>query len=562
MAIIINLPETIQVANGSSMSSLSFSHRSPDHQDCQEGPMRHRRSRARSSLVLMCLFIFFVGATTPTLFFLHQGSRLLSSLSRTVVVSTANETSTIPSIKDENQYTQDEPSSTSSPLHRPLAILHIGPRKTATTTIQYVLNHETTKYYLQDQDHFVYYGKGGSKSFLEHGAREYLRDCLVLELPGACATKAPDWLAFVTDVQATRLQILDNNMNTNNNITNTTTNLNRGGIVISDEALSQILVQDDEPLHFLKEALAGFEIRIVATYRHHYEWLLSEYNQEYKRYKQGNNSLTLVDWYHFKQYVVPRRRQENLTPLTQEAVQHWRTVVDEVRIFNMHQGQGSIDLIQRFMCDMIPEAQHTCWQAQHSRSTHDDNGGTTRRRTSHKIMPLIAPLDHQQKSVSSMDAEYIAFKTFQKLGFLLKRAEVNLSMPGKNGTSHEGPKQAPPAAAAAVAPFNDEMIMTLDQFATQVQSFLTLWSSSIPKQCLKPFELEAILQKTLELQGDLLLLNNMGVGSTAQAQQDDRSISKAFQKEVNAGKYCNVDLEELWYIDSWQAFLNQTIRVF
>jgi hypothetical protein len=423
----------------------------------------------------------------------------------------------------------------------------------------------------------VYYGKGGNKSYLEHGARDYLRDCVVLGIPGACAIKAPDWLAFVTDVQDTRRQLLNNNINANSNLGNITsttsmTTTNNGGIVISDEALSQILVQNDVPLQFLKEALAGFEIRIVATYRHHFEWLLSEYNQEYKRYKQGNHSLTLVDWYHYKQYVVPRRRQENLTPLTKEAVQQWRTVVDEVRIFNMHQGNGSIDLIQRFMCEMIPEAQHTCWQAHNGRRNQDDDGGTTRRRSNHNQMPWTAPIGNQQKSVSSMDAEYIAFKTFQKLGILSERRRpVKLSTPATNKTNSEGRNQAPAAqphlaiASFDDGSFDDEMIVALDQFAKQVQSFLTLSSSSssssIPKQCLKPFELEAILQKTLELQGNLLILND-DVGGTAQEQQDYTSISKAFQKEVDAGKYCNVDLEKLWKQESWQAFMNQTVLVY
>ena len=47
----------------------------------------------------------------------------------------------------------------SSPFRRrPIAIIHIGPRKTASTAIQYVLKHNATQAYLE-KDNFLYLGK-------------------------------------------------------------------------------------------------------------------------------------------------------------------------------------------------------------------------------------------------------------------------------------------------------------------------------------------------------------------------------------------------------------------
>ena len=224
---------------------------------------------------------------------------------------------------------------TNAPM--PIIIIHIGPRKTATTYIQQSLFDVNKKHLAKDS--FVYIDKG------VNGKRLYEKD-------------------------------KDKRRNFENKLEEL--RLSGTNVILSDEKLSRIFITDKD-LYKLKYRLPGWRIRIVATYRRYFEWFLSEYDQEFMRNSKAIHmkSKTLINYY----------RTIDTNPLLKPLnISLWKSHFDDVYVFNMHNeiiieygknhttkatnskakkkyyGIKTLDnqLFTRFMCEAIPEATHVC----------------------------------------------------------------------------------------------------------------------------------------------------------------------------------------------------------
>ena len=123
----------------------------------------------------------------------------------------------------------------------PIMIVHIGPRKTGTSTIQLLL--EKSKEDLKVNS-FIYIDKE------DVCIREYF-------YKGEC--ERIETKSFENKLQ--RLHSSNKN------------------VILSSERLPRS-VRDDNDFRFLLNKLRNWDIRIVATYRRYFDWLLSEYTQE------------------------------------------------------------------------------------------------------------------------------------------------------------------------------------------------------------------------------------------------------------------------------------------
>jgi hypothetical protein len=228
----------------------------------------------------------------------------------------------------------------------PIAILHFGPRKTATTTIQFALTQNHSQQLLA-RDSLVYLGKNvrGQKSFYRTMARPHIFDCWLRNK--RCNTTAPHWNTFVQQVEQERL--LGHH------------------VILSDEGLHRFSSQvSHDTFHQFVNVFSKFShIRIVLGYRRLFEWMVSEYNQQMKDGSAAK--LDFVDWYHT---TTQRHSDHDSTApnkffslLEGATLQRYQTdVTNDISIFNLHDSSSSSTnaVMANVLCHTIPEAHHAC----------------------------------------------------------------------------------------------------------------------------------------------------------------------------------------------------------
>lgn len=222
---------------------------------------------------------------------------------------------------------------------RPIAIIHIGPRKTASTAIQYVLKHNATQTYLE-KDNFMYLGK----TIQQHWGSQmhsYMVSCVEDQhtLSDECRQDGR-WTNFTATLHHLKWQ--------------------RTNVILSDEGLLRFLSENPPALQLFADAFAGFDVRIVAAYRRYYQWLLSEYSQEVKPRKKMKLAQKLERLIRFDEWYHNKTQQSNSNevgkssayyPLDKSSLQPWLSVFRNVEIFNMHDGED-VNLIERFICSL------------------------------------------------------------------------------------------------------------------------------------------------------------------------------------------------------------------
>ena len=222
---------------------------------------------------------------------------------------------------------------------RPIAIIHIGPRKTASTAIQYVLEHNTTKAYLE-KDNFLYLGKS-IQQYWGSQMHAYMVNCVQDQrtLSDECRRDGR-WTNFTATLDHLKRQ--------------------RTNVILSEEGLLRFLSENPPALRMFADAFAGFDVRVVAAYRRYYEWLLSEYSQEVKPRKEMKMAKNVKRLVRFDEWYFNQTRQSDSIepekssayyPLDKDSLQPWLSVFQNVRVFNMHADEDA-NVIQRFICSL------------------------------------------------------------------------------------------------------------------------------------------------------------------------------------------------------------------
>lgn len=169
---------------------------------------------------------------------------------------------------DSNNNTTSNSANSTTREHRPILVLHVGPHKTGTSTIQCDLTY--FQHLLHEEASFTYIGrqyrecmhprvKSAAHSFGIDTRR--LISCLDRHDKEPCGSKK-EWAHLTKTLAALAAH--------------------RQNVIISDEAFSRMKI-NDRNLAFLHRALNQyFEVRVIIVYRHFYSWLLSQYNEHYK----------------------------------------------------------------------------------------------------------------------------------------------------------------------------------------------------------------------------------------------------------------------------------------
>jgi hypothetical protein len=220
---------------------------------------------------------------------------------------------------------------------RPLAILHIGPHKTGSTTLQ-TFTKKFVKELSQDGYEMPWVEiVGGWESQVQ------LATCFLKKQPPTAALVRP--VPYPCDprlVDAAR-KISERNR----------------GILISSEALDR----PDVNMTLLRDFLTPWDVTVVYVYRRFYSWMQSYHNQVGKTVQVLKALLAnRTDYLHgnindlFYQEFTNHSTAEYVDRFT--AAWKYQRVFHNLVVLNMH-GKNT-DLVQDFFCKAIPHAQNTC----------------------------------------------------------------------------------------------------------------------------------------------------------------------------------------------------------
>ena len=234
---------------------------------------------------------------------------------------------------------------------KPFLIVHVGPIKTATTSIQTDLTriNETLS-----RDNYFYAGRYYNPVFNEKTNKEVLNQSLspvidkFLRLFVAGPQSKRGIFNRTSSVEAFKEELA---------------NYKGRNIVISDETITKKGIRDPEAFAVLADAFGDeWNIHIVANYRRFFQWLPSTIYQEFRLDMLAHQEYK-IEWPALN--ASKGRRVKKLFPdlftkfhrFTHDLVWAVNDTLP-VKIFNLHEGEGSVT--KRFVCELLPNAPKSC----------------------------------------------------------------------------------------------------------------------------------------------------------------------------------------------------------
>jgi len=243
------------------------------------------------------------------------------------------------------------PSSTTT---KPYFVLHVGPPKTATTSIQCGLDLLSAD--LAKEDAYYFVGKRCprfSSGIMGNGEGGIPGHHLMMGLIDANPhSRGFERLKERMDYHRTR----GNHM------------------IFSIEAMSNHLVDRPETWKMFLSLFEGWNVRVVVAYRHYFDWIRSMYFQQHigKKYREkwpDQQGLAHPSFQTFLEYHLERWEKRDPSNdghswgqhLSLYALQYFGKHFDDVQIFDLHQ-EG--DVLTNFICQMVPNAVNMCRRLQ------------------------------------------------------------------------------------------------------------------------------------------------------------------------------------------------------
>jgi len=200
--------------------------------------------------------------------------------------------------------------------NRPILILHIGPPKTGSTTIQSFLR--------KDQRNGIL----AKSNFTFFECNEILRVYY--------STNITDWHRFSSCLDLVRGK----------------------NAIYSNEVFGKFFGSKQAHYDNLKELTKDWHVKIVFSYRRLFEWLPSFYYQRF----QGTSTWNKRDFTTFPQFFRKTKTQriEKFPPFgkkhpTQFLLEKFASHFDDIKVFNMNEDKYATGLVANFYCSVFPD---------------------------------------------------------------------------------------------------------------------------------------------------------------------------------------------------------------
>lgn len=284
---------------------------------------------------------------------------------------------------------------------KPFLILHIGPSKTGTTTLQ----KESVR--LQDElqkDGFVYLGRYASRSLRQPAkiAELFSNDDCLKEV----AVSLQQDSLTISSTSSVMPKSLPQCWKDRTQGIRDLYHAHNISIIISDEQFSyerqMISICNIDQAYYLPTLLKAlgqdWNIMVVATYRRYAEWLLSvakEVNQKVchnpqRPEGQWNGPKCWSIWQLVNTYRSTRTGDAFSYMNLDTTVPAWRKHGIPVRMLNLYATEGQ-SFIASMYCDVIPSAPNACAEACRKATNQDDrpNPNTTHRENVQSVMTTV-----------------------------------------------------------------------------------------------------------------------------------------------------------------------------
>ncbi|KAL3934261.1 MAG: hypothetical protein SGBAC_009983, partial [Bacillariaceae sp.] len=391
---------------------------------------------------------------------------------------------------------------------KPTILIHIGPPKTGTTTLQCHLGLNFAK--MVEQDNFYYLGTwyaplcglplGHNIPGFANAPRPMLLDCYAPHIHKEC-NKDERWNEFG--------ELIQHHYDLGHNL------------IVSDEMFHHHFQRED--VHRLKSLLeeSSWNVKIMYTYRHFYSSIPSMYHQlndPYATEKGMANAVEKTLWPSTDDgYRIRSFRESNDFVITNDMrrFSYWVEEFGTVQVFNMESTKG--DYLSSFLCTMMPEL-----KASNSCSSDD--------------VEVVVPTDAATADSSSRNDNGSA-KKFLHYDMLAVAAKDAGLLDGKNLQRSE--------------------VRDAVQHYCEENGWNDL-SNNFALDCLSDPELESFLQASLE---QAKMMQEYFLSTTSNQKQDwpllEEEIRTGFWKFAERKQFCSIDTVASLQGERWQTFFQQ-----
>mmetsp|Transcript_32718 Transcript_32718/g.79509 ORF Transcript_32718/g.79509 Transcript_32718/m.79509 type:complete len:523 (-) Transcript_32718:307-1875(-) len=431
----------------------------------------------------------------------------------------------------------------------PTLTLHVGPPKTATTSIQCGLHHWSEE--LAVEDSIYYIGKPCPRTGPLPNNETTLNGHKLLMCLIDGNTHCGGYDEFHKRLQRHKSVNHD--------------------VVYSNEGFANHLVDEDVAWDALKSLLKGWNVRIVIGYRHYFEWIRSLYYQQtlnkkfYKLNWPGQNGvgrshpsfLTYLD-YHLTRYETNDLSVDGGHSahsyghhLTLSTYKKYAKHFQDIQVLDLYTTttattdkttiDNSIGIITQFVCHMIPNTIKTCerikkdWTDSKAITSSNTAAGADATDNSHSnTSPGGTSTTIQRRASKSFDAQRIAEAAYE-IGYIdksmskekiVKQIEKELS---RRGMDNNSPTQLHDFLSCPSQSLEQRLIDASIQFEKNIRDLTAQSSNSI----FNDDDWETVRQRHLSL----------------------------FENAKGDRRFCEVDTEKLLHEKEWGTFLQQIGKV-
>jgi hypothetical protein len=240
--------------------------------------------------------------------------------------------------------------SSNNNTHKPYFILHVGPPKTATTTIQCGLGDFSIPLAVNDSYYFVGKQCPNQKGDIPNGEQQIPGHHLMMGI-------------IYGNPTSRGVEKLQSRMKHHHGMGN--------NMIFSLEAMAGRLEDKETVWDMFGSLFEGWHLRIVVAYRHYFDWIRSMYFQsyigdKYLRWPHEKNGQPHPSFQEYLGYHLQRWQSNDIDyddprafgqHFSLSAFRKFARHYEDVQIFNLHQGG---DPLANFVCKMLLTAHTVC----------------------------------------------------------------------------------------------------------------------------------------------------------------------------------------------------------